>query len=364
MSSESASLLVVDDNEDNLDMLSRRLTRQGFSTGLARSGQAAINMVRERRWELVLLDVMMPGLSGMDVLAVIRRTWSAVELPVIMVTAKVQSEDIVSALELGANDYVTKPIVFPVVLARVRTQLRLKRLAESKDEFLRIASHDLKNALTAVRASSEILHKVIAPGAVLTDEASQLAHAVARGADQMNRIIEDFLDFQALQDGQLRLNFSTADLNVIIRDAAAAIDDYARSKGISLRLELVENLPALEADVSRLGQVITNLLSNAIKFSQPGTTTTVRTMDEEEGVLCEVIDAGPGLTDADMLKLFGRYAKLSNRPTGGEKSVGLGLSICKRMIDLHDGDIGARNNERVGATFWFRVPLRQVTRGA
>ncbi|HEY6549107.1 MAG TPA: response regulator, partial [Vicinamibacteria bacterium] len=113
------TLLVVDDNAGNRDLLSRRLERKGFRVIVAEDGQRALDILATSRVDLVLLDVMMPGLSGLDVLKKLRETQPPSALPVVMVTAKTESEDVVEALELGANDYVTKPIDFPVVLARV-----------------------------------------------------------------------------------------------------------------------------------------------------------------------------------------------------------------------------------------------------
>ena len=127
-----ASVLVVDDNEDNRDMLSRRLKKQGYSVAVAEDGHKALEMIGGEKFDLILLDIMMPGISGMEVLKKLRENFTVADLPVIMATAKDQSEDIVAALRLGANDYVTKPLDFPVVLARVQTQLALKRLSKLK----------------------------------------------------------------------------------------------------------------------------------------------------------------------------------------------------------------------------------------
>lgn len=121
------SLLVVDDSEMNRDMLSRRLVRRGYTVAAAENGRQALDMMAAQPFDLIVLDIMMPGLSGLEVLEALRQRYAPSELPVIMATAKDQSEDIVRALQLGANDYVTKPLDFPVVLARVQTQLSLKR---------------------------------------------------------------------------------------------------------------------------------------------------------------------------------------------------------------------------------------------
>jgi class 3 adenylate cyclase len=137
MEPAQGSLLVVDDNEMNRDMLARRLARHGYTVAVAADGQQALRMLEAQQCDLILLDIMMPGISGLDVLQILRERFSVADLPVIMATAKDQSEDIVTALQLGANDYITKPLDFPVVLARIQTQLALKY---AREEIQRLAA--------------------------------------------------------------------------------------------------------------------------------------------------------------------------------------------------------------------------------
>src|SRR5215831_17059472 len=149
MNAESSSILIVDDEELNSEGLARRLQRHGYAVTLAKSGREAIELLGQRHFDLVLLDIMMPGMNGLEVLKFLRRVDSLFDLPIIMVTAKGESEDMVEALELGANDYVTKPLDFPVVLARVRTQLALRRaIAQVKELEGKLAAHnrDLRGA--------------------------------------------------------------------------------------------------------------------------------------------------------------------------------------------------------------------------
>src|SRR5262245_52921978 len=127
MTAEPGSILIVDDEDLNREGLARRLERHGYRVTGAKGGREAIELLGWRRFDLVLLDVMMPGMNGLEVLKFLRRVESLIQLPIIMVTAKGESEDVVEALELGANDYVTKPLDFPVVLARIRTQLALQK---------------------------------------------------------------------------------------------------------------------------------------------------------------------------------------------------------------------------------------------
>src|SRR5215469_4838226 len=135
MNAEASSILLVDDDELNSEGLARRLRRHGYEVTVARSGRAAIELLGDRRFDVTLLDIMMPGMTGLEVLKFLRRVDSLIDLPIIMVTAKGESEDMVEALELGANDYVTKPLDFPVVLARIRAQLALRRAVAQVTEL-------------------------------------------------------------------------------------------------------------------------------------------------------------------------------------------------------------------------------------
>ena len=153
MSEKSGRLLVVDDNEMNRDMICRRLSRRGHTVETAENGQQALDMIAEQAFDVILLDIMMPGISGIEVLKTLRKTYTASELPVIMATAKSDSEDIVEALKLGANDYVAKPLNFPVVAGRVDTQLSLKKAQDA----LKIAHDRMKRDLEAAAQVQQAL---------------------------------------------------------------------------------------------------------------------------------------------------------------------------------------------------------------
>jgi two-component system sensor histidine kinase/response regulator len=350
-------LLVVDDNEMNRDMLSRRLKREGYTVSIAEDGYQCLDMLKTTKFDLILLDIMMPGLSGFEMLPMIRQAHSLADLPIIMATAKDQSEDVVEGLKLGANDYVTKPIDFPVLLARVNIHLKMKNLAQLKDEFLRIASHDLKNPLSTILMSAHIVRDKVPPGTEMPEQIHNMLSFIVRRGEEMQRIIRDFLDFQAMEDGNVGLDLAPTSLNEIAKQIVDINKEYADSKEVALYAELDEALPQTKADAARLSQVAQNLLGNAIKFSPKGSVTVVRTRNSDGTVTLEICDSGPGLSEDDMQKVFTKYARLSNKPTGGESSSGLGLAICKQMIDLHGGKIGVHNNPEHGATFWFSIPI-------
>lgn len=237
-----------------------------------------------------------------------------------------------------------------------RAYVQVRELARQKEEFLRVASHDLKNPLQAIQGASELL-ALFTEREHSSPEMREFIEMIQNRAEVMQRIIEDFVDCQALEDGQLRIARAPTDLAEMAREVVAGQMAIAKDKDIALTLAVVPPVPPASVDRARIAQVLENLVGNALKFSPRGTAVTLRLSTVAQRLRCEVVDQGPGLTDEDLPKLFTRYARLSAQPTGGEISTGLGLAICRQLIEAHDGQIGAGNNDGPGATFWFEVPI-------
>jgi signal transduction histidine kinase len=352
------TLLIVDDNEMNRQLMALQFKRAGYNVVLAENGYDALELIEATSFDLVLLDIMMPGISGLETLEEIRKQQTLISLPVIMVTADDLEQSILKALELGANDYLTKPLNVPVALARIKTQLTLKDLAVLKDEFVRFASHDLKKPLIVMMDIASELKKSLTPGATITADIPELVELITRTGENMQQVIGGFLNTGSSAIATPEPKYKKIFLNDIVDKSLQANESYARKKGVKLKKELAKDLPVIEADEFRLSQVLDNLIGNAMKFSPRDTTTIVRTRADDKYVYAEVCDGGPGITQDDMKILFTRYARLSNRPTGGESSSGIGLSMSKQFIELHKGRIGVRNNPESGATFWFSIPIK------
>jgi len=231
-----------------------------------------------------------------------------------------------------------------------------QRLTRIKDEFMSIASHDLKNSLAVVQYACAYVKRAVTPGDTMTDKAHDAVCRTRHQADEMMRTIEDFLDFHALQDGRMALFHSKVNVNAV---AERVVEDYrecATSKRIRLESRLAPTVLEIDADELKIEQVMANYVSNAIKFSPAQAEVSVRTAFTDGHVRLEVSDTGPGLTDEDLRKVFGKYERLSAKPTGDEKSSGLGLAICRQIVELHGGAVGAQRNPERGATFWFCLP--------
>ncbi len=350
-------LLVIDDEYGICDVLTIGLEREGYAVTVAHDGKEALAQISGKRFDLILLDLKLPGISGLELLDQLRKSHSALDVPIIIISGTGESRDVVTALQHGANDYLTKPFDMAVVRARISAQLSLKQLKATNDRYLRIVSHDLKKPVMVMLDIARRLRAEHTPGAPLTgDDLSALALLIQSG-EFMQQIIWDLLDQDALRDGRLRITKQPTDLGAIVRQAVTRNTAYAQGKGIQLDMQFDTELPTIQADDLRLMQVLENLIGNAIKFSPAGTRVTVHTGCEDAHARCEVSDNGPGIAEEDREALFVEYAQLKNVPTGKEKSTGLGLAISKQLVTLHGGEIGAHNRPDGGATFWFRLPV-------
>ena len=351
-------ILIVDDAASVRDVLGIKLQREGFVVSGVRTAHEAEGLIEAGAVDLVLLDIRLPDENGRELLRRIRQHRSILDFPVIVVSGIDQSQEIVLALQAGANDYVAKPFDLAIVMARIRTQLALKRMKQVNDRFLRAASHDLKKPLMLMLDVARQIKEEYPVGKPMTADGHAILDLLIQSGEFMQHIIQDLLELRAIRDGRLSITKVPTDLGALVRQAVVRNTSYAESKGIAIDTKFAPGLPPIRGDDFRLTQVLENLIGNAIKFGPRGTRVTVSVLVDGEFAVCEVSDTGPGIPEEEMGRLFEEYAHISNTPTGGESSTGLGLSICRELVVLHGGKIGARNNPNGGATFWFRLPIR------
>ncbi len=350
------TILIVDDTPANLGVLVDTLGAAGYRLSVAEDGEEALALTARTQPDLVLLDVMMPGIDGFETCRRMRAQPATADVPVLFMTALHETADKVRAFGAGGVDYITKPIEHEEALARIRTHLALRSLRRElqaqlalAENFMRIASHDLRNPLYLMMLAGELARRT--PG--LPEPAARHVAGMIESAAQMRRIIDTFLKIRSATGG-----VAQADLTPLAR---AALDQQAPSaerKAITLRSELAPDLPLAAVDSTHVYQAITNLLSNALKFTPPGGTVTLRSLAAGSRVRLEVADSGPGVPVAERAQLFTEGARLSPRPTGGEDSHGLGLAIVKQLLTTQGGAVGAEFPAEGGSVFWFELPAR------
>ena len=351
-------ILVVEDEEFNREIMSLRLQSCNYNIRFAVDGQQALDKVKEKKPDVILLDIMLPEIMGLQVLHTLRQQYSMVELPIIMVTAIDEDQRIIRALELGANDYVSKPINFPILIARLQTQLSLKQLSALNSEFLATASYDLRKPIAVIQDTSATSRLKLSTNQPIDNE--ELVHnleSISQSASFMDSIVECMLNTQAGAFGQIRLTKIPLQIQPLISETINRHLDHASEKRINLISKIEEHTPAIEVDRSRIAQVLDNLVDNAVKFCSANDTITISTKTDDASITISVADTGPGLIDSDFEQLFVQNAELSNKPTNNEPHSGMGLSISKQLIDLHSGEIGAMNNHDKGTSFWIKLPI-------
>lgn len=251
-----------------------------------------------------------------------------------------------------------------IVIAKDLTELkRLQseraQLFRTREEFLAIASHDLKSPLTAIAGYASLLEMIYKPGSTIDERGYEALADMNDAIRRMQRIVTDFVDFHALQQAHLFVAKEPSDLAEIVKGVVAEYKKAAKDKGITLRMEVPGDLPWVPCDPDRIQQVLANLISNAIKYCRDGDHACCSVEVTDGHAIVLISDTGPGLPQQDLEIVFQKFARLSNKPTGGEKSHGFGLSICKQLVELHGGKVGVKNNEGGGATFWFTLPVER-----
>ena len=362
----ASQVLIVDDEASNIAILDR-LFRSEYKTFTATHGEAALKLLDEETFDLVLLDIMMPQISGLDVLKSIRQNPRTAEIPVILISARMDENDIVEGLSIGANDYITKPFRLAELRARARTQLTIKHLQderkqtinelraahELKDRFLRIASHDLKGPIGNLR----LVHYLLRARVKDDEQSLELLNNADINLNSMHGVVNEFLDMAALQSGRIDLHLEPTSVDAVLSDLLKQYYLNAMKKDISIETQISG---VIQADSGRLGQALGNLISNALKYSPKDTTITISTEPRGDRLRIAVADQGPGIPSEERERLFTQFGRLSTRPTDGESSTGLGLWIAKHLISLQGGEFGVDANQGGGSVFWIEMPAAVV----
>jgi len=353
-------LLVVDDQESNIQIVGAALGKVGCEIIPATGGVQALKRLAFRCPDLILLDLLMPDMDGFEVCRRIRENPDWAEIPIIFLSSADDKDLIVRALESGGVDYITKPFNHAELVSRVRTHLALKvardalkQLAEDRDEIFGILTHDLKNHLGGMDMSAQILRERTAEMA--DPKLRLMAENISRSSSQMLAFVKEFL---ANASANHRLSIKTQPIS-LSEAASRAVEQHqeaARRKQITLQTSWPENDTLVQADPAALGQVLDNLLSNAIKFSPSDKQVSVAVLPNDGHCELRIQDQGPGFTSEDKARMYRRYARLSARPTGGEPSTGLGLSIVQKLVQAIHGELACESTPGHGATFTVRLP--------
>jgi signal transduction histidine kinase len=364
-------ILAVDDDRINLKIIGGILRHEGYEIAEAASGEQALDVYAAFQPNLVLLDVMMPGIDGFTTCRTLKKTYGDKCAPVIFVTAKSEADDVVMGFDAGGVDYLTKPFRPKEVVARIRTHLSNQQLVEqqkllvdqlskanaAKDRFLGMCAHDLRNPLSSIRGLAELMDENAI--GTLTDEQREIIQTIHGASQSMLQLVNELLDVATIEAGHLKLvKVPTSVVEMIERSVHLANIEAAK-KNMKIEMVTMPADPVVEVDRNKMRQVVDNLINNAVKYSPRGSVITVLVHANEVIAGFAVRDNGPGIPESERHKLFKDYGRLSAQPTGGEKSTGLGLAICRKIVEAHNGTISVENIPGRGAEFVVSLPLHK-----
>lgn len=362
------TILIIDDTPENVLVLRQFLRRVGFEVLVSYDGEDGLETAEYAQPNLVLLDVLMPGLDGFETCQRFKENEQLKDIPIIFMTALSETENKLRGFSLGAVDYITKPFHQDEVLARINTHLTLRRLQrelqqrneeliklnQEKNEFIGIAAHDLKNPLSAVQSLSEFMQESF--DSLPKERLLKSLSIINFSSKQMFELIRNLLDVYAIEAGKLKVSLTTVNIIPLLQSLAEEYENRASTKDISLEFKGLDKPCYAFTDATIVHQILDNLISNAVKYSPKGKRVWVRLSHDTKYVCCEVQDEGPGLNEQDKQKLFGKFARLTPRPTGQEHSTGLGLFIVKKLVDAVKGRVWCQSELAQGTTFTIEFP--------
>ncbi len=362
---KGSKILIVDDGSENVTLLDLVL-RKNYTIMTAENGQEALDCVEEFMPDLILMDINMPVMDGYEATRRLKANEKTSSIPVIIVTALMDNEEVIKGFEVGAVDFITKPISIEEMRQRVITHLSLKKsqdvivhqnerlelLNASKDKFFSIISHDLRGPFAGAVGLTDMI--VDEPESFSKEELLHIIKNINNSQHKQLELIEDLLDWSRIQTGNLEINKEFLDIHKLVEKALFLVEDKAEVKNIKLNSHFKEN-DRVYADKFMVSGVLRNLIGNAIKFTPKGGEINVHSTGDGENITVHVKDNGVGISKKDIKKLFRIDTSHTTIGTGMEKGSGLGLILCKEFINRNGGQMGVKSEEGEGSDFYFTL---------
>lgn len=360
------SILLVDDNTNNLGILYRYLDDEGFTVLVSQDGERAVRLARKQKPDLVLLDVMLPGMNGIETCLALKADPGTADIPVIFISALTDIQDKVRGFEAGGVDYITKPFQQEEVLARINAHLTIKRQREeldrlnaTKDRLFSVIGHDLRGPFMGLLGALELLRDSIHDMDPQTQH--ELIANLYESAETTYHLLENLLEWSRSQQTAVEMHARAVPLRSLADDTVHLFRAGAKQKDVSIVVDVPESV-CVHADRDMIGTVLRNLVNNAVKFTPPEGTITIRAREHDELVELEVCDTGVGIEPVDVDALFDLGRSVSRPGTGGEKGSGLGLLLAHDYVIRNGGTIDVQSTPGTGSCFRVTLPAAPALR--
>ncbi len=363
---ENSTVLIVDDIPENLQLLGNVLLSQGLDVGFAVNGMQALEAVEYNKPDLILLDIMMPGMDGFEVCKRLKANPKTSDIPIIFLTAKTQTEDIVSAFDLGAVDYVTKPFNPSELVVRVFTQLEIKKsrdliqkqndelqeLNATKDKFFSIISHDLRGPFTGLLGLTSLILQD--KDSFEFEEVIDLIFKLDQSLKKQYSLIENLLQWARIQTNRIEINSDKFNLKNLVTEAKMILRNNFEEKKIRIVNQVPDDYSCF-ADRFMHQSIVHNLLTNAIKFSHLNSEIHISAIEQDEYIILKIQDFGVGIKPDNLERLFKIDQHLTTLGTNNEKGTGLGLILVKEMVERNQGTISVQSELNKGSVFFVTI---------
>lgn len=361
------TILIVDDNKKNLQVLGSVLHENQYRVAMAKDGPSALRLVKKKNPDLIILDIMMPDMDGFEVCERLKEDPETKGIPIIFLTAKTELEDIVQGFTLGGVDYITKPFKREELLVRVQNHVELvnsKKIIEkqaselraanaTKDRIFSVIAHDLRDALGSFK---EFANLVTDSRINLSDEdMEEFFIFLKEKASSTFELLENLLWWSRSQRKLLHPKLKQFGISKAVDEAMLIFTEQAEKKRIVIENQIATDSEVI-ADYDHIQTILKNLISNSIKYSKSDQPVTISLEDRKDSVVVSIKDRGIGIEKENLLNLFDPLNYHSTFGTDGEKGSGIGLVLCKELIDLNRGDISVESTYGDGSLFTFSLP--------
>ncbi len=371
-------IMIVDDNKENVDLLAYFLKPQNYEIITAYDGAEALKRVEENKPDIILLDIMLPKMDGFQVCEKIKKNDSTRFIPIIMITALKELKDKIRSLEVGADDFISKPFENVELLTRVKSLLRIKqyydelqiknreleeknkafiRMEQFKDELNHLIVHDMKNPLFVIQGNLQMM--TMGVDQANSNMIKKYIDRIDRSSQNLLRMVMNLVDISKIEAGRMELNLELTNIKEIVTNCIEKIKDYPENADKRIAIVFSDDIPFLKLDTSVIERVFDNLVNFAVANVQADGKVELKILASDDKVLCSVHDFGVQIPSKYSENMFDKYRQVEIKNEGFRVGRGLGFTFSKLAVEAHKGKLWVDLKNKVGNRFIFILPVPQ-----